>query len=308
MASKKNEALATAEQTANSPATALARASAAELALDPLAGVLLEGDIVTDTGTEELANDARIPRWAFNLTTLTGDDGKPVEVRKTVFVQTVSGKVVPKLRLQVISDHKSRQWKEQREGKGVVLCSSWDNVTGRMPETNVERPCLGCPDFAWSKNEKGENKRRCGEVHNVFALDLDTLDVAILSVKKTAIRSWKDYYSKYFHKQRGVRGPDGTLRKVDLPFFARETIVELELKTRGAESWAVPVFRAGPVLERAQVLDGHTLARDCRETLFAAAAKSDAVEERAADGGAGDSTFDFGENREGDANAASGMR
>lgn len=303
MATKKNETTA---ETATG--TAITKPDAAGLALhDPLAGLLGDGFEITETGTEALAGSARIPRYAFNLTTVTGDDGKPREVRKTVFVQTVTGVEKAKLRLQVIVDHKSRQWKEQIDGKGVVRCSSWDGVTGSYGEERTERACNGCPDYRWGKDDKGKNRRKCGDVHNIVALDLDTLEVVIVAAKKTAIRPWTDFYAKHFQKQRGVRDPKtGLLKRVDLPFFARETLVELKLVTRNAESWAEPVFVAGPMVETRELLQqGLQALSDWKEHQAAIAARGDAIEATVVEhdgegggggGGAGDASFDFGAN------------
>jgi hypothetical protein len=307
MASKKNEALAV---PGSNTGDTLARASAAELALDPLAAVLQEGDVIEETGTEELVGTARIPRFAFNLSTITDENGVAKPVLKTVFVQTVSGQVKEKLSLQVITVHVSREWKERVDGKSVRRCSSWDARIGRM-ENGEERPCAGCPDYAWAKDANGKNKRNCGDVQNVVCADLETSDVAILAVKKTALRPWRDYYSKHFAKQRSVRDPKtGMMRRVDLPFFARETIVTLRLVTKNSESWAEPVFQVGPVLSREHVLTGAQMVRDYRETFLQAASVIDHVAESADEGGgAGDSSFDFGENREAAAeSAAPGMR
>jgi len=309
MATKKDN-LATighAPGTETNVGTALTVVSQDALALDPLAGVLQEGDTFDETGTEALAGTARIPRLAFNLTTITGDDGKPKEIRKTVFVQTVSGVIRERVRLQIVIDHVSRQWKEQVDGKGVVRCSSWDAVTGQFGEERIDRHCHGCPDYAWRKDDKGKNKRNCGDVHNVVALDLDTADVVIVAVKKTAIKPWRDYYAKHFQKQRGIRDPKtGMLRKVDLPFFARETLLELKLVQRNAESWAEPVFAPGPILSREHIQNGLQALVDWKSHQADVAARGDAIEAQAAEGGdKPDTSFDFGENRDA---ATDGMR
>lgn len=314
MASKKNEALATTAVPGSNTGDTLARASAAELAHDPLAAVLLDGDVIEETGTEELIGTARIPRYAFNLSTVTdAETGVAKPVLKTVFVQTVSGAVKERLSLQVITVHVSREWKERVDGKSVRRCSSWDARIGRM-ENGEERPCNGCPDYAWGKDANGKNKRNCGDVQNVVVADLETADVAILAVKKTALKPWRDYYSRHFAKQRSVRTTDPktgqtVTRRVDLPFFSRETIVELRLVTKGSESWAEPVFKVGPLLSREHIVNGAQMVRDYRETFLHAASVIDAVAESADDNTpGGDSSFDFGENRATDANAASGMR
>ncbi len=264
--------------------------------VDPLAGILAEGDVLDVTGAEELgAGDVRIPVLVFNTKFTPAGQNDPIP--PTRFLQTITEDVREKVTLQIVYDHKSRTWStfDEKLGKRVVHCRSWDVVTGRM-EDGHERPCKGCPDYEWTRDEaSGKNVRNCGDVHNLVAIDRETQDVVMMPLRKTAISPFREYFQRHFYRKRPIAGSPP--RKVDLPLFARETIATLRMERDGGMAWAMPVFEPGPMLSRDEILFGADTCRDFiavrLRQLETAAEAADALE---APAGKGDASFDFGAN------------
>lgn len=296
MAKAKSETTTAITKTETAPALAL---------VDPLAGVL-GGEDLGVTGAEEMGReDVRIPAFAWNTKFVDKATGEPIP--PTRFLNTITEEVKPKLRLQVITNHKSRAWSEfdEAEGKRLTHCRSWDCVTGTMAEGG-ERACAQCPDYQWRKDpETGKNTRRCSDVYNLVVLDRETGDIAMLRLRKTAIAPFRDFYQKHFYRKRPVAGRVGA--KVDLPLFAVETHVSLKMERSGSMSWATPVFERGDVLGRDEILAGAQAVRDFREVHLAALERAAEQAEHIDGGGeSGDTSFDFGANDGGSSPAAAG--
>ncbi len=219
---------------------------------------ILGDDDVDVTGTEEMGQeDVRLPTWLLNSKKEDKETGRACP--DDVFWNSLSETGKERLRLVVLANHKSRLWRESNANDELVIrCRSWDGVTGTM-EDGTERPCAGCADYQWHRDpETGRRTRRCTDVHNILAMDRETREIGVLKVKKTALRGWKEYYQRYFHKkrQRTITDANGKTRTVivDVPFFAAETIVEAEKRTGNGYTWYVPRFTFGGALSKEEIL------------------------------------------------------
>jgi hypothetical protein len=241
----------------NQESAALAKPDAVQMAeaIEPAKnwlGDALEGLEIDVTGTEEMdASDVRLPTWALN------SKGTNVETNRAVpddeFLNTVSGTAKPQLRLVVLSNHKSRLWRENgADNKPVTRCRSWDGKTGQH-ETIGERKCDGCADYKWTTSADGKRSRKCGDVFNLLAVDRETGEIGMLKVKKAAIKVFKEYYQRYFHKKsRSVS--NGQILFRDNPLFAVETVVDPEKQSNAIGTWYTAAFTLGGVLPREEIL------------------------------------------------------
>jgi hypothetical protein len=246
MAKKTNEALAKSET------SSVTMAAGAEMPADWLSEVL--GDEELDvTGTEEMdQSDVRLPTWLLNSKKEDVESGRACP--DDVFWNSLTERGKDKLRLVVLTNHKSRMWRESDSNDELVIrCKSWDGETGVMDD-GEERPCKNCPDYKWQTDDKGKRFRRCTDVHNVLAMDRESREIGVLKIKKTALRGWKDYYQQYFHRKRARKLANGQTVISDVPFFAAETIVEAEVKKAGGYTWYVPRFSFGGALPKEEIL------------------------------------------------------
>lgn len=249
----RKEATGAALVTARSPG-AIQMAEPMEMAANPL-GAAIEGLDLDVTGTEEMdAGDVRLPTWALNTKATNAETGRAVPPDE--FLNTVTETSKPKLRLIVLSIHKSRMFRENdtKTQKAVVRCRSWDEVTG-IHETLGERPCKGCPDHEWTTTPEGKRQRNCADVRNVLAIDREDGTVGMIKVKKAAIRGLTDYYQRFFHKKDRRRTATGQTIIRDNPLFAVETIVEPEVQSNAVGTWYVPTWTMGGVLPKEEILD-----------------------------------------------------
>lgn len=262
MAGKKDQAVATKTETNGNGngGGALAVAEPMALANDWIGDELGDASFDLPTGTEEMGReDVRIPTWALNAKGTNIETGRPVAIDE--FWNTLSGEAKARLRLVVLSNHKSRAWRENDKAtnKPVDRCRSWDNVTGQM-EDGSERPCKGCPDYEWRTDAVTKKRsRRCGDIHNLLVMDRETSEIAMVRVKKAATKAVKEFYQKYFHKKRRVEQTDQSGKKrmvfLDFPFFVFETVVESKMVSDNAgHNWAVPVFTIGGRLMKEEIL------------------------------------------------------
>lgn len=224
MASKKTDTPPTTTET-----TALATSAPSALARPDILGGLDLGV----TGLEEAdASDFRLASITLNFNGMIDGEVPP----KSVWVNTVTEKTEKTKKLVLLVLHKSRAWTEFVQGEGTKRrCSSWDTVTGTL-EDGTTRACAGCPDSQW-RMENGKRTRRCGDVHNVVAMERDTQELVMLRAKKTAMDPWKGFLNKYFLGKRVVNGA-----RSNVPLFAYETVVSAEMIASKSGNYAVPVF------------------------------------------------------------------
>lgn len=213
------------------------------------------------TGTEEMgAADVRLATWALNT---KGTDN--VVTRPNEFLNTVTEEVKPKLRLAILTNHKTRQWRENVDNQPVTRCRSWDGVTGEM-EDGKQRQCDGCPDYEWKTDPNTKKRsRRCGDVYNLVAIDRESGEIGVLRVKKAATKKVREFYQRYFHKKRRVTITDQNTNKPktvvrDYPFFAFETVVGATMMKGDGFVWAEPTFELGGLLPKDELLAYRDLA------------------------------------------------
>jgi hypothetical protein len=212
-----------------SETTALATSTPSSMARADILGGL---DIGV-TGLEEAdASDFRLASITLNFNGMIGGEVPP----KSVWVNTVTERMEKTKRLVLLVLHKSRAWTEFVQGEGTKRrCSSWDTVTGTM-EDGTTRACAGCHDAQW-RLENGKRTRRCGEIHNVVAMERDTGELVMLRAKKTAMDPWKAFLNKFFLGKRVVNGA-----RSNVPLFAFETQLSAEMIANKSGNYALPVF------------------------------------------------------------------
>jgi len=237
---------------------------------------LLDGEEIAVTGTEEMGReDVKLPAWLLNSRKEDVESGR--QAADDVFWNTVTERTKDVLRLQILTNHKSKIWREENASNELVVrCSSWDSKTGRM-EDDSTRPCAGCPDAAWYRRDDGRRTRRCTDVNNLVALDRDTGEVCVIKVKTTAVKGWRQYYQAVFHNKRRSKVA-GRPRIADIPFFAAETVVTAAKMQGGGYTWYVPQFAFGGALPLEEIRAAAEFVRDQIGAYLDRAEKSADVE------------------------------
>lgn len=305
MAKGKNESAALAKPSSSG----VLMAETIEMPKDWLSDVL--GDVELGvTGTEEMGQeDVRLPSWLLNSKKEDKESGR--QAPDDTFWNTITETTKDKLRLVVLTNHKSRQWREEDKAtkKLAVQCSSWDGVNGRMAD-DTTRPCAKCPDYEWRTDPQTKKRsRRCTDVYNLVSLDRETGTVCVVKVKKTAIKGFRLFYQTYFHKKRRAM-IGGKLRIVDNPFFAAETVVESEKREGGGYTWYVPRFTFGGALPKEEILGAAEIVESyLHEYLERASKTADAEEsEEPASGGDVIDASEFSDDAPQPATSSSGNR
>ncbi len=214
---------------------------------DELADVIGDVELGVDGLEETDASDRKVAALVFNF---AGVDNAGDPIPKNRFFDTVSEEVKPRVRLALLTVHKSNAWTEFSDAQGtVVRCRSWDRIHGET-EAGEVRPCKGCPDKQWQRDRNtGKRTRRCADVANVVGIDLDDAQPKVLRFKKTSSKPWKAYLNKHFLGKRIVNGT-----RANLPLFAVETEVSLEMVKGNSGSYATPVFERARTFSRDEIL------------------------------------------------------
>jgi hypothetical protein len=275
---KKNEATAQAAPEEKATGSGLALVQS-----DELAQVIGDLDLGTDGLEETDASDRRIAALAFN-TNIVDAAGDPIP--KNRFFDTVSEQVSSKKRLVLLTVHKSNAFTRFVDGQGTqIVCRSWDRMTGEM-EDGKTRPCLNCPDKRWTQDASGKRTRNCADVANVVALDLEDAQPKVIRFKKTSHKPWKDFLNKHFLGKRIVNG-----KRANLPLFAVETEIGLEMVKGKSGSYATPVFDRGRTLNRDEILFFAEQSRGAREYMERVRDVADDAEKHEGEAPAADADF-----------------
>lgn len=276
---------------ATSEASSIKMAEGVDMPADWLSDILGDDEIEV-TGTEEMdQSDVRLPSWILNSKKEDKESGR--QASDDTFWNTVTEKTKDRLRLVVLTNHKSRIWRDDKSGELEVHCRSWDNETGEMANGST-RSCKGCLDYEWRTNAEGKRGRNCTDVNNLISLDRETREVCVLKIKTTAIKGFRQFYQEHFYKKRAMRVTDPKTGKVstritDIPFFAAETLVDAEKKQGGGFTWYVPRLTFGGALDKSEILAAAELVKTMLDDYLDRAAKThdDSDEPASAAGGAG---------------------
>jgi len=222
-----------------------------------------------DFGGEDIVLAAKI----FNMGGLD-PDGRAYA--RDTFYDTITTSTQDTIRAVLLVDKKSHRWDEYNnaEERTDVLCQSDDRVRGTMYD-GTERSCAGCPDYQWRRGDDGKPVRRCGPVHTVVGIELDTETPFLIRFKKTGLKPWRAYTmahhkGKYKSPKTGKRG--------DVPLFAYEC--ELSLVMHKGGKYALPVLQKGATLAREQMVDAHDSAKAYLEIINKVVAVADAQDAR----------------------------
>ena len=198
-------------------------------------------DGMADVGGEDIKLSVRL----FNL---GGLDKQGNQQRKNTFFDTVSEETQDTITCVLLLTQKTLRWDEydNAEKRTDILCASPDRITGRMAD-GTTRPCEGCPDSGWFKKPDGSPMRKCGEVHNVIAIESETQRPFIVRFKKTSLKAFRNYLMRHHFGARKTASGRG-----NVPLFAFQCTLSLVMHESG--NYALPVFDRGPVLSRDDVV------------------------------------------------------
>lgn len=214
--------------------------------VDALAGIEgIEEIEITDDGLGELSGeDIKLPVKIWNAKTLDAE-GNPI--LPNVFFDTVTEQTQKQLDVIFIKVHKTNEWREydDAQGKSVVRCSSFDQVTGVMDD-GLERKCEGCNDAKWDTviRDDGSKKRtrRCGPVQNVFAVELPEMKPCLVRFRRSSLTPIQTYWTRYHIKQRPVRDPKNPKRVIKVNYPAYAFAARVTLKMSDDRKYAIPVI------------------------------------------------------------------
>jgi hypothetical protein len=217
--------------------------STALATVDEAAALAELGEFFDEVGVDGLEDfggeDVKIAVLLWNMRG-KGKDGR--SLTKDVLFNTVTEDTCESIELVFLTTKKTKRWDSFDKGldKTVVHCESRDRVTGIM-EGGATRACANCPDDGWFTDADGKATRKCGEVHNVVAIERATQKPVAIRFKKTGLKPWRQYASAYHYGGRVVVDPS-TGRKVrrNVPLFAYAC--RLSLKMSDNDMYAIPVL------------------------------------------------------------------
>ena len=246
-------------------------------ALAELSSFFGEGGV---DGLEDVdASDIRLAAKVWNMPGLA-DDGRAYP--KDVFYDTLSEKTQDTIDCALLLSKKTFRYDEfdNAQDKTVIHCESRDRRTGTMTDGST-RPCGGCPDAEWFRDEDGKPYKKCGEVHNVVGVELDSGQPFATKFKKTGLKPFRTHLSRH---HIGAMRSKKTGRKVNVPMYFYA--VELSLKLAPSGKYAVPVFEKRRLLDAGTIAELKESAEGYHEMMAKVMDHVDAQQERF-DGGGG---------------------
>lgn len=208
---------------------------------DALAGLELAPGM--SDGLEEIdSSDYKIPALVLN-TKATDSNGRSIPADK--FFNTVDETAVDTVDAALCLLHKTNMWsvRDDATGKSEIKCRSFDRIQGTMDNGTI-RPCEGCPDAKWRTDEKtGKRKKNCDTVFNVFAVDRSTNMPFVIRFKKTSTKEIESHLQKHHLGRRLIAG-----KRFNYPLYSFAVKISAKMKTKGKDSWAVPVLEKGATL------------------------------------------------------------
>jgi hypothetical protein len=263
--------------------TALAVSTPAALALaDADLHTAINGLEDVDDGLTELeAKDVKLPTKVWNF---KGIDSRGEPIAPNVFYDTVTEECSRTVDLMLIKLHKTNEWREfnQTTKKNEVRCRSFDRLKGEMTADGLIRPCQGCPDAKWT-TENGKRNRRCGEVWNIFAADLVTMQPCVLRFRRTSLPVIQAHINKHHTGKRMVGN-----KRTNWPLWSFR--VAASLKMIGDDvKYALPVLEKLGNVTAEQFELGRATVPYVNDVLLGELRK---VVDTADVGGEGDTSFD----------------
>jgi len=234
MATKKKESTALATSDDSNEAAALAEL---EEFFDEVGFDGLE-----DVGGE----DVKLAVKLWNMRGL-GKDGRSIP--RDVFFDTIDETTSDTIECVFLLTQKTKRYDsfDNALDKTIVHCESGDRITGTMSD-GTRRPCNGCPDDGWFKSDEGKTFRKCGEVHNVVAIERASQKPFVIRFKKTSLKPWRKYVMAHHWGAR--KGRDG--KRANVPLFVYSCGLTLKMHESG--NYALPVLTRGDMLARDEVL------------------------------------------------------
>jgi len=254
---------------------------------DELAALGMTDDELGDDGLAQVdRDDIKIPAYALNVKG-KGPDGRPLDF--SAYYNTVDETRKLTVNAAFLHLHKSNLYSKWNEPKNQtdVICRSYDRITGTMTADGRERPCEGCPDAVWYRDNDGKRRKNCSPVYNVFAVDRDTSTPFVVRFKRTALPVIKTYLQKHHIGRRIVKG-------VRLNYPLHVFSVELTSTMSDNGNYAIPILTRGKLLERGEVMSLAANAKVLREQVLGILSHVETVAESregAADDG-GDTSFE----------------
>lgn len=262
------------------PGNALATAGEAELApLDPAdeSAALAElGAFFDDVGVDGLEGvGGEDIKLAVKLWNMKGLDKAGRSYPRDVFFDTVSETTADVVDCVLLLTQKTKRFDsfDNALDKTIVHCESQDRVTGTMKD-GTRRPCNGCPDDGWFKDETGKTFRKCGEVHNVVGVERLTQKPFAMRFKKTALKPFRQYVMAHHW---GARKAPGS-KRANVPLFVYGCTLRLKMHESG--KYAVPVFERGAMLPPPEVRSLADVAKGYLEHMGQILASADAQAEK----------------------------
>ena len=221
---------------------------------------------IEDDGLGQVSpEDIKLAVKVFNSKTVL-PNGDPVPDNQ--FFDTVTEQISRELHLVWIKDHQTNEWRtyDDAAGRSVVHCSSPDRITGTMAD-GAKRPCAGCPDAQWG-NVDGKRTRNCGPVHNMFAVETDTMQPCVVRFRRTSLTPIQTYLSRYHYARRSVVDKlTKQIKRVNVPLFA--FTCKVTLKMSDDKKYAIPVIERGSILDASAIQFGQDQLRYVNAVLLA---------------------------------------
>lgn len=230
-------------------------------------------DNVDVDGMEEVGGeDVKLAVKLFNM---GGLDATGNQRRKNTFFDNVTEETQDELDCVFLLTQKTHRWDQfnNAEKKTEVLCQSPDRITGTMAD-GTQRPCEGCTDRGWFRDDDGKPFKKCGEVHNVVGIERLTQKPFIVRFKKTNLKPWRAHLMQHHYGAR--QKADGS--RGNIPLFAYSCNVRLAMHESG--NYSLPVFTRGEILSRDEIQVMHESAKGYLEMMGEVLSHADSVDSK----------------------------
>ena len=257
---------------ATKKSTAIEKTSSEEKEAAALAELSDFFDEVQVDGLEEVGGEDL--KLAVRLWNMRGLDKAGKAYPRDVFFDTISEETQEEIDCVFLLTEKSKRWDEWDNGteKTIVKCQSSDRLTGTT-EDGTKRPCGGCEDDGWFRDEEGKAYRRCGEIHTAVAVELGTQKPFLVRFKKTGLKPFRNYVMQHHWGGRVSGG-----QRKNIPLFVYSCGLSLKMHESG--KYALPVLTRGTMLDRETMSSMHESAKAYKEIMGRVLAHADAQDSK----------------------------